>query len=71
MLSHERVRICREREGLTQQQLAARSGMVQSKISRIESGRQRLTADELDALIRALGKTRSQFYRVRASVDQP
>lgn len=45
----------REALGMTQEQLARRSGMRQETISRIECGRANPTAGTLDALARALG----------------
>jgi ribosome-binding protein aMBF1 (putative translation factor) len=41
--------------GLTQQQLAAASGVAQADISRIEHGQANPTADTLNALARPLG----------------
>lgn len=43
--------------GLTQQQLAAASGVAQADISRIEHGQANPTADTLNALARPLGVT--------------
>lgn len=43
--------------GLTQQQLAAASGIAQADISRIEHGRANPTTDTLEALGRPLGVT--------------
>jgi ribosome-binding protein aMBF1 (putative translation factor) len=43
--------------GLTQQQLAAASGIAQADISRIEHGQANPTADTLNALARPLGVT--------------
>lgn len=43
--------------GLTQQQLAAASGITQADISRIEHGQANPTADTLNALARPLGVT--------------
>jgi len=58
---HERYRLAREvftrrsALGLTQQQLAERSGLHQSVISRVEQGRLNPTFDTLSALAKAMG----------------
>jgi transcriptional regulator with XRE-family HTH domain len=45
----------RQKRGLTQGQLAARAGIQQSEISRIEGARGNLTVSTLSALAQALG----------------
>ncbi|HSL26450.1 MAG TPA: helix-turn-helix transcriptional regulator, partial [Acidimicrobiia bacterium] len=47
------IRYCRRRAGLTQRQLAARAGLVQPAIARIESGRVIPRADTLFGLLAA------------------
>ncbi len=49
------TQLLRKRRDLTQRQLAARTGIQQSEISRIEGGRANPTASTLVALARALG----------------
>ena len=46
---------CRQAKRMTQQQLAAASGIRQSEISRIESGHGNPTLKTISALARALG----------------
>lgn len=50
----ESVRIIRELQGLSQNQLAARAGIPQSTISAIENDRVRLGVERAKALARAL-----------------
>jgi transcriptional regulator with XRE-family HTH domain len=49
------LRYCRRRAGLTQRELAERSGVPQSSIARIESGKLRPRIDTLTRLIEACG----------------
>lgn len=51
----EWVNGARRSAGLTQRQLAGRSGVPQPTIARIESGKQMPRADTLDRLLRACG----------------
>jgi transcriptional regulator with XRE-family HTH domain len=51
----EVIAIQRRRAGLTGSEVAARTGMSQSKISRIETGRSTATRDELGKLASAIG----------------
>jgi transcriptional regulator with XRE-family HTH domain len=51
----EWVNGARRSAGLTQRELAARSGVAQPMIAKIESGRQMPRADTLDRLLRACG----------------
>lgn len=48
------VRILRDKNELTQAELAERTGLTQSTISNIENGRTRLGAERAKALARAL-----------------
>lgn len=50
----ESVRIIRELQGLSQNQLAARSGIPQATISAIENGRVRLGVERAKVLARSL-----------------
>ncbi|MNY61671.1 helix-turn-helix protein [compost metagenome] len=52
----ERLRLAREDAGLTQVEAAARLGIEQSIISRIETGERRLDVAELIAIAEAYGK---------------
>lgn len=51
------VRARRERIGLTQEELAARVGLLRTSISNIEHGRQKIQVHTLCALAEALGVT--------------
>jgi transcriptional regulator with XRE-family HTH domain len=51
------LRLARRRRGLTQRQLAELSGVPQSAIARIESGRVTPRVDSLDKLLRVCGET--------------
>lgn len=55
MRSKDVVRIARERAGLTQQQLAARSGRPRETIARWESGAQEPSLKALDAIVDECG----------------
>jgi transcriptional regulator with XRE-family HTH domain len=50
----EMLRILREKNELTQSELAERTGLTQSTISNLENGRTRLGAERAKALARAL-----------------
>ena len=50
------LRSARRRRGLTQRQLASRSGVPQSAIARIESGAVTPRIDSLDRLLRCCGE---------------
>ena len=49
------VKMARRRAGLSQRELARRSGVAQPTISRVESGRMSPTFDTLNALVEACG----------------
>src|SRR5712691_5219613 len=51
----DRLRQLRQRAGLTGTRLAELSGMSQSKVSKIENGRQLPTAADIEAIAQALG----------------
>lgn len=55
MLPSRALRQARRRAGLTQRELAARTGVPQSTIGRIESGRADPRVSTLDGLLRACG----------------
>ena len=56
-----RIRIVRMQQGLKLYELAARLGMSESKLSRIETGRILPTKEQLDALSRILGISAKTF----------
>lgn len=51
------IRSCRQRRGLTQEQLAARAGLSYSTVGRIERGQQNLSIGTLLLILQALGTT--------------
>ncbi len=51
------LRVVREGAGLTQQDIAARLGMDQATISRIESGQRAIKAGQVMAIAKAYGVT--------------
>ena len=59
----KQLRRLRTEEGLTQHQLAARLGRLQSYVSKYELGERRLDMLEVREICRALGKTLEQFAR--------
>ncbi|MEA2266741.1 MAG: hypothetical protein QOE27_2324 [Solirubrobacteraceae bacterium] len=50
------LRATRERRGITQAELALRTGVSQATISRVERGERGLSLEGLDRLLRALGE---------------
>ncbi|NJQ15477.1 helix-turn-helix transcriptional regulator [Streptomyces bohaiensis] len=66
-LVRRRVRALRVAQGWSLEDLAARTRMSQSTLSRIETGRRRLTLDQLAALARALDTTLDQLVERGAS----
>ena len=59
--SSERIVVAREAAGLTQRQLAARSGIAQATLSRIEQGLRPAKVSEVLALAWALGCPASEL----------
>ncbi|HEY1774027.1 MAG TPA: helix-turn-helix transcriptional regulator [Gammaproteobacteria bacterium] len=59
----QQLRRLRTDEGLTQHQLAARLGRLQSYVSKYELGERRLDMLEIREVCLALGKTLEQFAR--------
>lgn len=79
----ESITIAREREGLTQTQLAKKTGFSQAKISRFEDGISQPSEEEISVLADALGQhprfffrsdvkrsVFNSFYRKRKSISQ-
>ncbi|XVS61015.1 helix-turn-helix domain-containing protein [Actinosynnema sp. CA-299493] len=60
-LVRKRIRALRVAQGLSLEDLAARSHLSQSSLSRIESGQRRLALDQLVTLARALDTTLDQL----------
>jgi len=55
------LRMLRNRTGLSQEQLARKSGVDRTYISGVERGVRNITLDSLETLIRALDSTPEQF----------
>lgn len=65
--ARKRIHDWREARGLTQEQLAARCEMPQSKISRIETGTIEVDVSDLEVIVgKGLGLTMVEFYGVQA-----
>lgn len=52
-----RVRLLRETLGITQEDLAKRTGLIRTSVVNIESGRQRVLLDAVEKFAAALGTT--------------
>ncbi len=69
------VRILREQKGLTQDQLAAKTGITYQYLSGLENGRENFSLDVLDSLAKALGYTLPKLvamaYATEASEAAP
>lgn len=70
MLPDRALRQARRRAGLTQRELAARTGVPQSTIARIESGRADPRVSTLDTLLRACGDELDAVPRRGLGVDR-
>lgn len=70
MLSSRALRQARRRAGLTQRDLAAITGVPQSTIGRIESGRSDPRVSTLDTLLRACGDELDAVPRRGVGVDR-
>jgi transcriptional regulator with XRE-family HTH domain len=57
------VRAARIKAGLTQAQLATRTGLTQQYVSLVEAGHQNITIDTMAALARAVGRDVSALLR--------
>lgn len=64
-----RIRQAREKQGLSQEQLAAALGVGQRAISEIENGKQRLPVTDLPELARALNVPLLHFFEEELSSD--
>jgi predicted transcriptional regulator len=65
------VRHARRRAGLTQRQLAAKAGIPQETIARIERGRVDPRVSTLDRLLEACGFGLEHMPRLGIGVDRP
>ncbi|TCL74187.1 DNA-binding XRE family transcriptional regulator [Hydrogenispora ethanolica] len=57
-----KIKALREQSGMSMNALARLSGVAQSSLSGIESGKQYPTFDNLERIIKALGLTLSDFF---------
>lgn len=64
------LRAARRRAGLTQRQLAERTGVAQPTIARIERKREMPRADTLSALLRACGESLFSWPRLGVGIDR-
>ncbi len=73
-LSYDRgvntIRFCRLRAGLTQQELARRTGISQSALARLEAGRVNPRVDTITRLLRECGMSLDLFPISGAGVDR-
>ena len=65
-----RIRYCRLRAGLTQEELAKRAGMSQPELARIEAGRVSPRIDTVERILRACGMTLEAVPRAGEGVDR-
>jgi len=65
-----RIRYCRLRAGLTQEELAARAGISQPALARIESGRVIPRIDTVERIFRACGMTLEAVPRAGEGIDR-
>src|ERR1051326_9269035 len=66
---HERLRLARERAGLSQGQIAKIMDYHRPTISEIEAGRRKVTSDEISAFAQHYGVTISWLLRENESLD--
>jgi transcriptional regulator with XRE-family HTH domain len=59
----QNARAARVKAGLTQAQLAERTGLTQQYVSLVEAGHQNITIDTMAALARAVGRDVSALLR--------
>ncbi len=65
-----KIRAIRKRAGISQAELARRTGMDQSTISRIESGKQEMSVKQLIRIVKACGYRGICLRRHKADQDQ-
>ena len=70
MNSGRTLRLARRRKGLTQRQLAERSGVPQPAIARIESGTVTPRVDSLERLLRSCGEALEARPALGIGVDR-
>ncbi|MCG8400856.1 MAG: helix-turn-helix domain-containing protein [Firmicutes bacterium] len=58
----QRIKIARERQGISMNALSKKSGAAQSAISEIESGKRQPTFEVLEKIVTGLGLTLSDFF---------
>ena len=65
----ERIRLLREKEGFSQNELAGRADVSQTHLRRVELGQAGITFDHLQMVCDAFGITLKEFFDVDASQD--
>jgi transcriptional regulator with XRE-family HTH domain len=65
----ERIRLLREKEGFSQNELAGRAGVSQTHLRRVELGQAGITVDHLQMVCDAFGITLKEFFDMDASQD--
>jgi transcriptional regulator with XRE-family HTH domain len=61
----QNMQAARIKAGLTQAQLAERTGLTQQYVSLVEAGRQNITIDTMAAIARVIGRDVSALLRAR------
>jgi len=70
LMAARMLRHARRREGMTQRQLATRTGVAQETIARIERGRHVPRVDTLDRLLEACGHGLESLPRLGIGIDR-
>ena len=66
----KRIRILREKSGMSQNQLAIKAGVSQSHLRRVELGKSDITIGFLQLLCDALGISISEFFDAEIENDE-
>ncbi len=67
----ERIRSCRIGAGLTQEELATKSGLHSSYIGQVERGQKNITVEALSRILRALGMTFIDLFGCFGDPEKP
>lgn len=63
MMYGKRIKLIRKQRGMTQSELAEKSGLLQSQISMIERGKRNLSVRVADKIVAVLGVTLNDIMR--------
>lgn len=66
----ERIRLLREKEGYSQNELAGRAGISQTHLRRIELEQSGVTVAHLEMICDALGISLKEFFDVDGAADE-